>query len=198
MRCTDARIPDWLEPYQPTLARFIGNDQMAEVLDRWTEPHRKFHSLGHLKDVIECFPPERTALVITAFYHDVVYEPGRRDNELRSADLLRTHALVDSKGIIASAVQIILSTADLRHKDAPDEEAFFRADCQVLLRDWEDLLVYEEQIRAEFQSIPECEYLVGRSAFLEDASTIFPENRELLLRLRDHIQANDALVDCSM
>ncbi len=128
------------------------------------------------------------ALVVAAFYHDAVYEPGQRDNELRSADLLRAHASVDSEGTVASAVRIILSTADFRHKEAPDEEIFFRADCQVLQRGWEDLLVYEEQIRAEFQNVPEGEYLAGRCAFLGNASRIFPENRELLLRLRDHIQ----------
>ena len=189
MRCTDAQILDWLEPYQATLTRFIGNDQISEVLDRWAEPQRKFHTLGHLKDVIQCFRPEKMTLVVAAFYHDAVYEPGQRDNELRSADLLRTHARVDSEGTVASAVRIILSTADFRHKEAPDEQAFFRADCQVLLRDWEDLLVYEEQIRAEFQNVPEDEYLAGRSAFLENASGVFPENREFLLRLRNRIQA---------
>lgn len=57
----------------------------------------------------------------------------------------------------------------------------------MLLRNWKELLVYEEQIRAEFQNVPAGEYLAGRSAFLENASRIFPENGKLLLRLWDHI-----------
>jgi len=194
------KIAAWLRPYQGSITQFIGNSHFEEILDRWTEPHRKFHTQAHLRGVIESISPEDVALVLAAFYHDAVYEPGIPDNEAKSADLLCKHsqefaanspdpeARTDHGAIIAKATQIILSTAEFHHKQDPDEESFFRTDCQALLGNWEALLVYEEQICSEFQNVPQAQYLSGRCTFLEKASEVFPENAELLLRLRDHVK----------
>ena len=193
----------WVQPYLESVVRFVGNDHVDECLERWREPHRKFHTLLHLQSVIECFPTEDPGFALAALYHDAVYEPGLPDNETKSAELLRKHSqeffpgVTDSEArvnfdtVIAKANRIILSTAVFRHKEDPDEEAFFCADCQVLLGDWEALLVYEERIRAEFQNVHEALYMSGRCSFLENASEVFPENAELLLRLRDHVKAGE-------
>lgn len=203
MKRVATKTPAWLEPYGSSITKFISKNQFKEVLNRWAEPHRRFHTQAHLQSVIESISPQDVALILAAFYHDAVYEPGLPDNEAKSADLLRKHsqefsakssdlaAPVDHGAIIDKATRIILSTAEFHHKEDPDEETFFRADCQALLGNWEALLVYEEQIRSEFQSVPRDQYLSGRCAFLEKASEVFPENAALLLYLRNHVKESN-------
>lgn len=88
------------------------------VIRRLQEPHRRYHSLEH---VLEMWRWHReysagrfsdTLVASFCLYHDAIYDPGAKDNELRSAELW----LMDSedvsaleRGLVAEA---ILGSAD--------------------------------------------------------------------------------------
>ena len=65
-----------------------------EVRKRYSEPHRHFHTVEHLNDVLKQIIVNRqylpledfVSLIIAGVFHDIVYEPTRQDNEERSAD----------------------------------------------------------------------------------------------------------------
>ena len=59
----------------------------------YSEPHRKYHTLGHIGHCLEEFEPARglandsIAVEMALWYHDVVYDPRSKENEERSAVL---------------------------------------------------------------------------------------------------------------
>lgn len=178
-------------PYSANLNKFLKPGSLEDVLRRWQEPHRAFHTLAHLQSILISVDPSRVALVLAAFYHDAVYNPKPakpKENEQQSAALLLSQA--QPSPIIDKAVAIIRSTGSFCHKSDPLEEEFFTLDCQALLGDQEALAVYEQQIRKEFACFPVQDYVKGRAEFLLEASAQFPENKANLLQLRQQVLAS--------
>jgi predicted metal-dependent HD superfamily phosphohydrolase len=66
-------------------------------LARWSEPHRRHHTVTHLHEMLDAIGLladsgivfDRKAVVLAAWFHDAIYEIGRDDNEDRSAGLAR-------------------------------------------------------------------------------------------------------------
>ena len=91
----------------PQSATFDNNSQKAldALSQRWmervailyAEPHRAYHNMTHVQDVIasldfllegeECTSRSEAILILSAFFHDVVYNPKSSTNEKDSADL---------------------------------------------------------------------------------------------------------------
>ena len=73
--------------------------QRAALESAYASPPRAYHHFGHVCEVLRHFreaaalrpwaQPREVALAV--LYHDAVYEPGRGDNEARSALLAREH-----------------------------------------------------------------------------------------------------------
>src|SRR5262245_45747395 len=69
------------------LAARIGEDLLA----RWSEPHRYYHTANHLRVVLAVVHEHSSraedpmAVRLAAWYHDAIYDPHRVDNEEASA-----------------------------------------------------------------------------------------------------------------
>src|SRR4051794_41509918 len=80
--------------------------EWAAVLDAWSEPHRRYHDLAHLAAVLglvgELAGPatDPDAVRLAAWYHDVVYDPERSDNEQVSAERAR----VGLRGLVTDEI----------------------------------------------------------------------------------------------
>ena len=66
----------------------------TEIVTSYREPHRFYHTLSHVRDLVsliqECGEVEgKATLLFTAFFHDVVYNPGSSSNEKESAAIAR-------------------------------------------------------------------------------------------------------------
>ena len=64
----------------------------AELRAAYADPPRAYHHFGHVVDVLGQFlrVPDwhvRDAVALAILFHDAIYEPGRSDNEARSAEL---------------------------------------------------------------------------------------------------------------
>lgn len=140
----------------PPAWRALGED----LLRRWSEPHRRYHDLVHLQDVLLALdqlsddvapasggPPASTppttipsAVVLAAFFHDAVYDavPGR--DERRSAALAQRE--LTAAGLPAALAEdvarLVLTTAPASGADsrcdAVDDDAARPHDA-ALLRD---------------------------------------------------------------
>lgn len=169
---------DWTVPWARTWARLglpaAAGPALAALLDHYREPQRHYHTLQHLRECFAAFDllqdqairPGEIELAI--WFHDAVYEPQRRDNEMLSADLavdcLRQAGAGDV--VVERVRDMILATQ--RHDAGGD------GDCAILLD--VDLAIlgaaparfaeYEAQIRAEYAHVPDEAYRAGRGRVL--------------------------------
>ncbi|EFV14592.2 HD domain-containing protein [Segniliparus rugosus] len=174
----------------------LTDGQRAELTARWSEPHRHYHTLGHLHAVLGAldelagagarFEKEPTALA--AWFHDAVYDPQASDNEARSAQLA---AQMLGQGPLASeVVRLVLLTSD--HRVEPGDAngaAFSDADLAVLGRGSEEYDVYTRAVRREYGHVPEPLYREGRAAVLRALLAHDPMYRTQAARLRWEEQA---------
>src|SRR3989442_12745478 len=64
-----------------------------DLVSRYAEAHRAYHTLAHIEHCLEEFEPARglardpSAIEMALWYHDAVYDPRAADNEEKSAAL---------------------------------------------------------------------------------------------------------------
>jgi predicted metal-dependent HD superfamily phosphohydrolase len=149
--------------------------EWAALVAAWSEPHRRYHDLAHLAAVLgivgelaaEAADPD--AVRLAAWYHDVVYDPRRGDNEEVSAERARAglRGLVD-EARVAEVVRLVLLTAghDPEPGDA-DGAVLCDADLAVLASPPEAYAGYASAVRQEYGHLPDEVFAAGRAAVLE-------------------------------
>ncbi len=135
----------------------------AELLSRYPEPHRHYHTLQHLSEcfekVSELLPlTEHPAEVLLAlWFHDAFYDTQRSDNEERSAIRARDTAI--EFGVEPVAAQCIYDLVmATRHAAEPagiDAQVLVDADLSVLGASIARFDEYEVQVRQEYAWVPE-------------------------------------------
>ncbi|MGY1812911.1 HD domain-containing protein [Blastococcus sp. SYSU D00820] len=150
-------------------------DEWAAVVAAWSEPHRRYHDLRHLAAVLglvgelsgAATDPEAVALA--AWYHDVVYDPRRDDNEQRSAERAeRGLAGLVPPARIAEVARLVLLTAG--HDPAPDDAngaVLCDADLAVLAGPPAAYAGYASAVREEYGHLSDEVFTAGRTAVLE-------------------------------
>lgn len=108
----------------------------ADLARCYGEPVRHYHTLRHVRRCLRYFDlardviPQPDRVELALWCHDVIYVPGARDNEARSADWFRRWA--DDRIALGELVcEMILAT---RHTRAPDElDARFACDIDLAM-----------------------------------------------------------------
>jgi len=135
---------------------------LERLLARYSEPHRKYHTVQHLE---ECFVQldaarglaEHPAEVeLALWFHDAIYAPRRQDNEAKSADWARDS--LAAAGLPAAAGErvhaLVMAT---RHEAVPegnDARLVVDVDLSILGAPAERFDEYELQIRGEYRWVP--------------------------------------------
>lgn len=141
------------------------------LLASWAEPHRRYHTLGHLREVLTCVEEladhavDADAVRLAAWYHDSVYQ-GQPDDEENSAkraeaDLM---ALGIDPSLIAEVARLVRLTVS--HKPAAGDrngEALCDADLAVLGAESQRYRANTAAVRAEYGDVPEVEFRAGRA-----------------------------------
>jgi predicted metal-dependent HD superfamily phosphohydrolase len=147
----------------------------AALLGRWAEPHRAYHDLAHLAEVLErvdllaAEADRPDAVRLAAWFHDAVYDPTATDNEERSAQpaertliqLRLTPELVDE---VARLVRLT-ATHDVADDDR-DGAVLCDADLAVLASDDLRYSSYVEGVRREYAHVEDAAFAVGRAQVL--------------------------------
>lgn len=142
---------------------------------RYSQPHRRYHNLMHIEDVLlrieELEPPveHELALALAAWFHDAVYQPGKDDNEDRSAYVAydALEQIGAAPELIAEVVRLVRLTA--HHDPADDDSAgavLCDADLAILATAPDRYREYATAIRQEYVHVPEAEFRTGRAAVL--------------------------------
>ena len=151
------------------------DEAFEALLAHYSEPHRHYHSLAHLE---ECFAqldaastaPERSGeLEFALFAHDVIYDTRAADNEARSADWAAD--VLREAGVGADAIgrvrQLVLATQHAGEARTPDEQLLLDIDLSILGQPAERFDRYEEEVRAEYEWVPEEGFRVARANILQ-------------------------------
>lgn len=148
----------------------------------YSEPQRKYHTLGHIGHCLEEFEPVRSlakdplAVEMALWYHDVVYDPRSKENEERSAVLAMEAAASmgwdpDRREKVAG---LIRASTHLAAAEESDARLFTDIDLAILGQPREIFDQYERQIREEYAWVSDPAFRSGRAAllrsFLERAS----------------------------
>lgn len=152
-------------------------DEIWQVMyTAYGEPHRHYHNLTHIRAVIrnadhlrgQFENPDVAALAL--FFHDIIYDAARSDNEDRSADLLRdTLPEIDT----TAAESMIRATKSHRQTDDADTNLLLDIDMAILGTGWPDYLAYAQGVYREYLPVYGHDaYAAGRVAtFLEPTLT---------------------------
>jgi predicted metal-dependent HD superfamily phosphohydrolase len=162
---------------------------------------RHYHTLLHLEQVIDQLSPFKEkfsdwqATVFAIFYHDIIYNVLKNNNEERSASHaeLRMKELGVSEQKIQKCKILIMATKTHMGSVERDINLFCDADLSILGQDWNTYFGYAEDIRKEYAVFPDVIFKVGRTKVLThflNMEKIFksPEFRE-----RYEVQARENL-----
>lgn len=149
--------------------------EWAAVVAAWGERHRRYHDLAHLAAVLGLVgelagaATDPDAVRLAAWYHDVVYDPRRGDNEQLSAERARAglRGLVTAERV-EEVTRLVLLTAG--HDPAPDDAngaVLCDADLAVLAGPPEAYAAYASAVREEYDHLSDAEFTAGRTAVLE-------------------------------
>ena len=71
------------------------NNLWNNISSHYTQPHRYYHTLTHLEqmfghfDKVESLLSDPVSVALAIWYHDIIYQPARNDNERQSADYFK-------------------------------------------------------------------------------------------------------------
>jgi predicted metal-dependent HD superfamily phosphohydrolase len=139
-----------------------GEDLFDQLVARYAEPHRKYHSLQHLGEGLAALEPalhlaaHPAEVEVALWFHDAIYETRRSDNEARSAAWART-ALIEAHvpGEAAGRVHdLVMATSHAALPAVPDEQLLVDVDLSILGAAEPRFAEYERQIREEYSFVP--------------------------------------------
>ncbi|GAA3070666.1 hypothetical protein GCM10017562_42250 [Streptomyces roseofulvus] len=149
-----------------------------DLLGRWAEPQRRYHTVTHLKAVLDRIDEltdqggeggELELVRLAAWFHDAVYRPDRSENEERSAHLaeraLREAGLTEHE--VAEVARLVRLT--VTHDPAPGDlngETLCDADLAILATDTDTYRGYTAAVREEYALVPDDAFREGRAAVL--------------------------------
>ncbi|MCW5580771.1 MAG: hypothetical protein KIS72_05485 [Luteimonas sp.] len=162
--------------------------QLADIEAAYATPPRAYHDFGHVREVLRHYDevaagpgwaqPDEVRLAV--LYHDAVYEPGRRDNESRSAQLAVAGIArwLPEAGIDAARVAELIELTARHGSFAPedfgktaladDTRHFLDCDMAILGAEPAVFDAYDRAIAAEYRGhVPGWLFRINRRRFLK-------------------------------
>jgi predicted metal-dependent HD superfamily phosphohydrolase len=163
----------------------VGTSPMnrEELIAAYTAPDRHYHNLAHIEDCFDALArvenlsaADREILSEAIWWHDVVYDATRSDNEELSAQLAEQHVRENLRQEVGRLIRLT-KTHDVR----PDDRLgaiLISIDLSILGAEPARYDAYAAAIRQEFIHVPEGDYRAGRAKVLGQfaaRSVIFPD-----------------------
>jgi predicted metal-dependent HD superfamily phosphohydrolase len=161
---------------------------LRTLVARYREPQRAYHGIEHVMACLEASSRVRAQLdsppsvELALWYHDVVYEPRKSDNEERSAELAAAALRSRLPSLVPMIQELILAT---KHNVIPvtsDARYVVDIDLAILGATPEAFDDYEAAVRREYQWVPELIFRSKRREILQS----FLDRHEIFLT--DHFR----------
>ncbi len=151
------------------------NELWTEVEEHYSHKKRHYHTLSHLynlllelteiKSRIKCW----NTILFTMYYHDIVYNVLKANNEELSAEFAekRMKQITVKSHLIENSISQILATKNHLADSASDTNYFTDADLSVLGQGWQAYSMYCQHVRKEYSIYPDMIYMPGRKKVLK-------------------------------
>lgn len=180
---TDLHL-SWQRMWSGLGAQGNSDQTCDEVIARYSESHRKYHSLQHLSECLDGFDAVRTLAQHPAeveaalWFHDAIYDLHQHNNEEQSAVWARL--VLTAAGVPQVSVdrieRLVLATKHTALPIAPDEQLLVDIDLSILGAAATRFAEYQQQIRDEYSFVPEELFKTKRREILQsflDRSRIY-------------------------
>ena len=183
MLTTEASAREWLlkrflslrlPGYAPDDHRTLVFGYLAE---KYGEPHRKYHTLGHVDFCFKVFDEFRhlakdsDALVWAILFHDLHYDigvPARQNEEASAFTLVRQMLMWKcNDDCIFRAMSAVLATTHDHTPSTNDNRLIVDIDLAGLGAPWPVFLENNQNIRQEYKDVPEEAFRKGNGAVLK-------------------------------
>lgn len=165
----------WLTLWQRLGAQGDAHVVYNDLVARYSEPHRAYHTLEHIGQCLDELEQVRhlatnpDAIELALWYHDAIYDTKAKDSEENSAALaakmVRNASLLDNFG--QAVVNLITATKHSTIPTDPNVQFLVDIDLSILGKSEDKFDEYERQVRKEYEWIPEDAFVAGRSAILK-------------------------------
>jgi len=155
----------------------VAMEILNELFAFYNSEGRYYHNLGHIAQLIknaEVFKDslnDYNSVRFAIWFHDSVYSPMGSNNEELSADFAQKHLsrLLVPEEIIQRVVYLIKATSNHMDQQNSDQDTayFLDFDLATLGGTNESYQEYRNQIRKEYQMIPDIIYKPGRKKILQ-------------------------------
>jgi dephospho-CoA kinase len=177
----------------------------AALRDAYGGSGRFYHTMGHIAAMLRRVTRleekgllrEPVLVRFAVLFHDAVYDPKAKDNEVRSADLWREFATGAGATLSLEEVERVGGYIErtAQHMDGPasgDLAHFLDADLATLGLDAAAYAEYARHVRLEYAHVPAGDFAKGRSkvlsSFLNAPSLYF--TKEAAAELEDAARSN--------
>ena len=182
-------LANWILERAENALALITNDSRvmekmaSDLATRWSERHRHWHGPQHLRSLVDSICADhmgetKSILLLTALFHDAVYDPTQTDNESLSAQLLLKSAGNGPSPAVQTAATLIEATK--WHGQPQDKltSQFFELDAGALRPNLKlhERFHYERAIYKEYQFAPWKTYVEKRTAFLHQWAEWYPQH----------------------
>ncbi|NMO00241.1 hypothetical protein HH308_03315 [Gordonia sp. TBRC 11910] len=158
------------------MADYLTSAQSEDLLARWSQPHRRYHTVDHLNAVLAHLDTlaangvafDAEPVYLAAWFHDAIYEIGRSDNEAASAQLARDMLSDKPADVVDEVARLVEATTD--HDVDPldrNAAALSDADLAVLAGSPEQYDDYAALVREEYADVPDATFGPARAAVLD-------------------------------
>ncbi|GLR91885.1 hypothetical protein GCM10007857_86030 [Bradyrhizobium iriomotense] len=154
-----------------------------ELAAAYAAPGRYYHNLSHIEDCLaalarveELSAREREILSEAIWWHDVVYDPTRSDNEEISAQLAERHVRDDISHEVGRLIRLTKT-----HEIQADDRLgaiLISIDLSILAAEPARYDAYAAAIRQEFIHVRDADYRAGRARVLRQFAArpiIYPD-----------------------
>jgi len=162
----------WFELHQHY--HFSEPDKIFNILiAAYSEKQRAYHTVQHLYECLSLFASIRSelndahAVALALWFHDAIYDPQAKDNELKSAELFEQYMAQD---LLVNTVQKIkrwiLATQKHASTNELDLQFLLDIDLAILAATPERFMQYEQQIQQEYSWVDPEVYSIKREEVL--------------------------------
>lgn len=161
-----------------------GADELGrDLLRRWSEPHRRYHTTDHLRavldavDVLAHHAADTTAVRLAAWFHDAVYQGRPGEDEIASARLAA--ATLPAAGVGEERVREVVRLVELTSSHDADRgdangAVLCDADLSILGGEPAEYAAYASAVRAEYPHVSDQDFRRGRAEVLRRLLALDP------------------------
>jgi pantetheine-phosphate adenylyltransferase len=182
-------------PYRSVFADY-GIQNLDFIAQSWQEPHRYYHNEEHLGFLInqieviyakgEINEEQKNALLMAAYFHDIVYDPTRQDNEEKSAEFFTQST---NNQLLSEEIKNIILDTKTHQPSTQLSKIFCDLDMWIISHaGFPELLDYEYKIFKEFQFVDYAVYKTVRINLLKQFAQSYPQNAVNLNHLADYLK----------